>query len=78
MACRIAENQPLSALREDLGIAKQCHSVRAQCVQGYKRVGGDYAMGVPGAALGYCQALFSPRENPRLHTEYVRGCLAGC
>ena len=32
-------------------------------------------MGIPGAVLGYCQALFNPRENPREHTKYVRSCL---
>ncbi len=72
MTCKIADNEPLKRLREDLDLPFQCHSFREHCAQGYERATGDLALGVPGAALGYCQALFNRQRSPDVHTEYVQ------
>lgn len=75
MACKVAENRPLSLMRKDLALASNCHSLRGDCLKGLMRADAGYAMGAPGAALGYCQALFHAQNGPRAHTEYVRTCL---
>lgn len=59
MACKVAENLPLQNLRTNLGLPFRCHSLREHCVQGANRQLGDATLGGDGAAIGYCQALFS-------------------
>jgi hypothetical protein len=72
MACTIADNPPLKRLQTELGLSPQCHSFREHCIQGYEPRITDYALGAPGAVLGYCQALFSYTGDPASHTEKVR------
>lgn len=71
MACKVAENIPLSKLRDDLGLPYQCHSLREDCIHNYTKPSGNYTMGIPGAAIGYCQALFNNAGNPEAHTNLV-------
>ena len=71
MACKLAENQPLTSLRKELDVAPQCHSLREHCIQSRERQFGEYTMGIPGAVIGYCQALFNRAGGPQTHTEYV-------
>lgn len=75
MSCHIAENRPLSLLRDFLGIPTQCHSFRTTCTM--KRVGasGDVTLGAPGAVIGYCQALFNYQGSARLQSEHVLNVL---
>lgn len=68
MACRLAENEPLMELQRDLGLPPQCHSLREDCVHGHPKRIGTYAMGIPGAVIGYCQALLNYEGNPEKHT----------
>ncbi len=68
MVCTIAENAPLNRLSLDLGVGLQCHSLRKHCVKALERREGDFFMGIPGAALGYCQALFQRSGNAYEHT----------
>lgn len=68
MACRLAENEPLLQLREDLGLPKQCHSLREDCVHGLTRLEKHQVLAAPGAVIGYCQALFNRVGDPREHT----------
>lgn len=74
MVCRIAENEPLRALRAELGLELVCHGRRDDCLHGYP-VAEAGALGAPGAALGYCQALFERRGTPEQHTERVAALL---
>ncbi len=76
MACEIAANEPLSRLRDDLGLAHQCHSIRVKCFKGLSRRSSELALGVPGAALGYCQALFNYSGSPSDHSMKVARCLS--
>lgn len=76
MACKIAENRPLSLLRQEIGLPNQCHSLREDCIHGYERHTGEYIMGIPGAALGYCQALFNRDGGPEIHTKKVTALLS--
>lgn len=68
MACRLAENGPLMSLQRHLGLPPKCHSLREDCVHGHPKRSGMYAMGIPGAVIGYCQALLNYAGNPREHT----------
>lgn len=69
MGCKIAENEPLKRLRMDIGLPLQCHSLREDCIHKLQRADGNGTMGIPGAAIGYCQALFrkttSSEDNTR-------------
>lgn len=77
MACRIAENEPLKRLRGEFNLPPQCHSLRTDdCIHKLDKPKGNYAMGVPGAALGYCQALFVKKENPKEHTQKIISLLS--
>jgi len=71
MVCSIAYNRPLTKMRSDLGLPEQCHGLRNECVKGYRPASRDFAMGVPGAALGYCQALFNRGGASGMHTSRV-------
>ena len=76
MACKIADNFALAQLRADLGLKLGCHSLREHCALALERRSGDQTMGIPGAALGYCQALFN-RVGPAIeHTSAVAEHLA--
>jgi hypothetical protein len=68
MVCSIADNTPLKQLQLDLGLPSQCHSVRPHCIQGYESRTGNHVLGLPGTALGYCQALFNYAGDPATHT----------
>jgi hypothetical protein len=76
MACSLAENQPLSDLRKALSLPRQCHSRRPSCLKGLEARSGDDVLGIAGAALGYCQALFNSAGNPEAHTAHVQDQLA--
>lgn len=71
MGCSIAENEPLKLLRKELGIADQCHSLRTDCFHDLGRPRGDFALGIPGAALGYCQALFKKQGQSEENTQNI-------
>lgn len=71
MVCKIADNEPLKLLRDDLGLASQCHSLLRKCIRGHEKRTGNLIMGIPGAALGYCQALFVRVGDAEVHTEHV-------
>jgi hypothetical protein len=71
MVCSIADNTPLRRLQLDLELPSQCHSLRPRCIQGYEARTGTYALGLPGTALGYCQALFNYAGDPESHTRKV-------
>jgi hypothetical protein len=75
MACTVAENRPLSMLRESLNIPKVCHSLRKNCIHSLDRLEGDLTLGIPGAIIGYCQALFNKSETPRIHSQKVKNIL---
>lgn len=68
MACKIAENSPLRRLRTDLGYDPICHSFRADCIHRLAQPKPEYNLGGPGAAIGYCQALFNNEESPGKNT----------
>lgn len=72
MVCRIADNHQLEQLQKELGIAPQCHSLRTDCIRALARPQGNYVMGGPGAAMGYCQGLFNKEGTPEEHTRKVR------
>lgn len=76
MACNLAENAPLQRLREVLGLPSQCHSLRPSCVHGYTQTTGQWTMGIPGAVIGYCQALFAQESSALLHTDKVKKLLS--
>lgn len=71
MACSIAENEPLKALRNELGIPNQCHSLRKDCFHKLNHPVGNYTLGIPGAAIGYCQALFKKVGNSKENTQFI-------
>src|SRR5258706_11157052 len=71
MVCRVADNTPLKRFQLDLQLPSQCHSMRPNCIQGYEERTGNYALGLLGTALGYCQALFSYAGDPESHTRKV-------
>lgn len=72
MGCKIAENKPLQRLADDLGLARQCHSMRGDCMQSLQRANaGKYAMSSAGAVMGYCQGLFYKSGNPEKHTQNI-------
>jgi len=72
MSCRIAENEPLKKLRSEFNLLPQCHSLRTDdCIHKLDKPTGNYAMGIPGAALGYCQALFIKNTDPKSNTENI-------
>jgi len=71
MACQIAENTPLALLRECLGLPAQCHSFRPKCIMGLNSQSRVSALGAPGAAIGYCQAIFGRAGNAATHTNHV-------
>lgn len=75
MACRIADNKPLAKLSQELGLMQKCHSRRLSCIQGLELPSTDFVLGVSGAAIGYCQALFSNAGDPSLHTQKVQRLL---
>ena len=75
MACRIADNQALQRLSDDIGLAPVCHSLRKDCHRGLERSSGNYALGAAGAAIGYCQGLFNRIGSPEEHTRYLIGRL---
>ena len=75
MACSIAENQPLLRLAETLGVSHQCHSTRPRCVAGLSAKRCDAVFGIPGAAIGYCQALFNYAGASADHTAKVKTLL---
>lgn len=76
MGCRLAENEPLKQLSSDLGLPAQCHSFRKHCLEGHQPRGNGGALGVPGAVIGYCQALMNRAGDPRTHTRHVQQILA--
>src|SRR3954469_3526915 len=71
MVCSIAHNRPLDRLRMAIGAPRQCHSLRAWCIDGLAPRSGGGTMGIQGTALGYCQALFSHAGDPLTHTRRV-------
>lgn len=71
MGCHIAENRPLSLLRDHLGLEEQCHSFRTTCAMARDSDKGHNALGAPGAVIGYCQALFNYQGSARRQTEHV-------
>lgn len=71
MVCAISDNEPLSRLMADLNLAPRCHGWRPHCVHGFAAVTGNVVLGLPGTALGYCQALFGYAGDPLRHTEKV-------
>lgn len=71
MGCKIAENEPLKRLRSDLGLPIQCHSLRENCVHKLQRPIGNGTMGIPGAAIGYCQALFNKESDSKTNTQKI-------
>jgi len=75
MVCGIAENLPLQKLSADLGEHPRCHSRRGHCVRGLSAADENAALGAPGAAIGYCQALFTYAGDPKRHSEKVSALL---
>lgn len=71
MGCRLAENAPLKLLRNELGLAPQCHSLRPDCLHKLARPRPGAALGAAGAVIGYCQALFHRHGSPSDHTRLV-------
>ena len=61
MACKIADNPALEALRVHLEAEKHCHSQRIDCIHRLPRAETPSYYGVSGAFMGYCQALFHKR-----------------
>lgn len=68
MACKVAENPPLKRLRADLGLAPICHSFRADCIHRLPQPEPKHNLGGPGAAIGYCQALFNRLGSHQANT----------
>lgn len=71
MACHIAANPPLARLRAFLGLPEQCHSFRPRCAMGLEAGPKAWTLGAPGAAIGYCQALFGRAGVAAEHTRHV-------
>jgi hypothetical protein len=71
MICSISENEPLNRLLSDVNLPPRCHGWRKHCVHGFAAVSGNVILGLPGTALGYCQALFSKAGSPANHTQTV-------
>ena len=76
MACKIAENLPLSKLAKSLGVPVRCHGRRHACIQNLAMESEDVVLGAAGAVLGYCQALFQPSATATEHTLKVSRLLA--
>ena len=76
MACKIAENEPLKWLRSELRLPMICHSLRTDCIHNLFKPSGNFTLGIPGAALGYCQALFVKTSDPESNTENIISQLA--
>ncbi len=68
MVCKVADNPPLRKLRADLGFASVCHSFRASCIHRLPTPEPQFNLGGPGAAIGYCQALFHSIGDPEQNT----------
>lgn len=75
MVCSIADNTPLKKLERELGLPPRCHGKRRECIHGFETQAGDFVMGLPGTALGYCQALFNNTGEPASNTQNVRELL---
>lgn len=71
MVCSIADNRPLLKLERELNLPRRCHGKRKECIKGFESSSGDFVMGLPGTAIGYCQALFNYAGSASLHTEKV-------
>lgn len=71
MGCKIAENFPLKELRNDLGLGLQCHSHREDCVHNLYQPSGEGTFGIPGAIIGYCQALYHKEMDHENHTRFI-------
>ena len=71
MVCSIADNNPLKKLERELNLPRRCHGKRRECIHGFATQDGDFVMGLPGTALGYCQALFNYAGKPDAHTSKV-------
>lgn len=71
MICSVAYNAPLTDLRKDLGLPAQCHGRRADCIKGYDTSTKEFTLGIPGTAIGYCQALFKRSGSSYFHTKRV-------
>jgi hypothetical protein len=71
MACSIAENKPLKALRQKLNLPVFCHGIREDCLHNYLAHTGKGTMGIPGAAIGYCQALYVKKMGPKNHSQHL-------
>jgi hypothetical protein len=76
MVCSIADNTPLKKLEIELNLPPRCHGKRRECIHGFETQDGDFVMGLPGTALGYCQALFNNTGHPTTHTEKVMRLLS--
>lgn len=71
MVCSINDNRPLKKLEKELNLPPRCHGKRRECIHGFETTDGDFVMGLPGTALGYCQALFNYTGHPATHTKKV-------
>jgi len=71
MVCKVAENGPLSAMRDDIGAERVCHSFRAGCIHRLRQADARHALGAPGAAIGYCQALFNRAGSHDENTQRI-------
>lgn len=76
MACIIGENRPLQQLSADFDIDPVCHSPRGACRLGRRTARGPGVFGIPGAALGYCQALFRYQGDAEAHSRFVHNELS--
>lgn len=75
MVCSIADNNPLKKLERELGLPTHCHGKRRDCIHGFATREGEFVLGLPGTALGYCQALFGYAGSPKEHTAKVAALL---
>jgi len=71
MVCAIADNSPLTLLQQSLELVPRCHSYRQHCMQALEPQQGGFALGIPGAAMGFCQALFNRVGKSKAHTTRV-------
>ncbi|MBE2284579.1 MAG: hypothetical protein IAE77_14070 [Prosthecobacter sp.] len=71
MACSVANNTPLKRLEAELNLPKRCHGRRAHCIKGFEAAPADSILGMPGTAIGYCQALFPRETSAKEHTKKV-------
>jgi|GEM_PF-1562631 hypothetical protein len=76
MVCSIADNTPLKRLEAELNLPKRCHGRRLRCIKGFEAAPTDAVLGMPGTAVGYCQALFPRESSPDEHTRKVSRLLA--